>query len=94
MEFEEAFSRIRFHLTDARKRGIKPSVRSAGTDWVCTLEDEHGKFNIIAKDGELILVSARTEKREPDLDRINTSQFVQKDIVERIMGAIAEIYGG
>jgi len=88
---EEAFDRIASMLTDAGERGIKPSVRVTREEWVCTIEDKHTKTNIIAKEGELLLVTMDLEKGRPDVQRFKAPEYSQQRIVERIEKAMAEV---
>ena len=93
MEIEGGFSRISAELESARDRGIKPSVRESGPDWVCTLEDEESKFVIIAKEGELTLVTMKYEKGSPDVQRIHESAYTRQKIVDRVEHIIRDAYG-
>lgn len=93
MDIEEAFREIPSRLRAMSKRGVKPSIRAAGKDWVCRMEDKQTKFNLIAKDGELIMVTAESTKAEPHLERIQAPGLAQQEIIDRIEKAIAEVYG-
>lgn len=93
MEIEEAFGKIMSILTEANTRGIKPSVRVAREEWVCTFEDKQTKTNIIAKEGELIIVDMDLEKARPDVQRFKGPQYTRQKIIERIEKAVIEVYG-
>jgi hypothetical protein len=93
MNIEEAFGHIAARLQEANDSGIKPSIRVAGPDWVCTIEDKQTKFVIIAKEGLLMLVSMKLTKGEPDVQRINAPEYTQQNLVDRIQKTIVEIYG-
>lgn len=93
MNIEEAFGHIAARLQEANDSGIKPSIRVAGPDWVCTIEDKQTKFVIIAKEESLMLVSMKLTKGEPDVQRINAPEYTQQNLVDRIQKTIVEIYG-
>jgi hypothetical protein len=93
MNIQEAFDHIVAKLKAARDSGVKPSVRTSGTDWVCTIGDEQTKFIIIAKKEGLMLVSMKPDKREPEVKRIDALEYVQKDVIEKIQEAISNQYG-
>jgi len=90
VEIEEAFYRIATMLTEAGERGIKPSVRVTREEWVCTIEDKQTKTNIIAKEGELILVNMDLQKGRPDVQRIKAPEYSQQRIIERIEKALTQ----
>ena len=50
MNIEEALGHIVAKLQAANDSGIRPSIRVAGPDWVCTIDDKQTKFVIIAKE--------------------------------------------
>lgn len=93
MNIEEAFDHILAGLQEAHDSGIKPSIRVAGPDWVCTIDDKQTKFVIIAKEEALMLVSMKLKKGEPDVQRINAPECTQQSLVDRIQKTIVEIYG-
>jgi hypothetical protein len=93
MDMEQAFEKIAKKLKLAKDCGTKPSIRSSGTDWVCTLEDKDTKFNIIAKEGELMTVNMESTEAAPHLERINAPGVTQQELIQRIQNAIAEVYG-
>ena len=93
MNIEEAFGHIAARLQEANDSGIKPSIRVAGPDWVCTIEDKQTKFVIIAKEESLMLVSMKLTKGEPDVQRVNAPEYTQQNLVDRIQKTIVEIYG-
>lgn len=93
MDIEDAFREISERLKTASASGIKPSIRVAGREWVCTLEDKRTKFNIIAKEGELLLVSLGSENAVPQLKRIQAPAVTQRQIIDRTQESIAEVYG-
>ena len=77
-------------LTETGERGIKPTVRVTREEWVCTIEDKQTKINIIAKEGELILVRMDLQKGRPDVHRIKAPEYSQQRIVERIEKALTQ----
>jgi hypothetical protein len=91
VEIEEAFDRIMSLLKEAGDQGIKPSVRVAREEWVCTLEDKQAKTNIIAKEGNLTLVNMDLQKGRPDVQRFKAPEYSQQKIVERIESIMAEV---
>jgi hypothetical protein len=93
MNIEEAFGHIAAKMQAAQDSGIRPSIRAAGPDWVCTIDDKQTKFVIIAKEESLMLVSMKLEKGEPDVQRIHSPEFTRQNLVDRIQKAIVEIYG-
>jgi hypothetical protein len=93
MNIEEAFGHIVTKLQAAKDSGIRPSIRVAGPDWVCTIDDKQTKFVIIAKEDALMLVSMKSEKSGPDVQRIHASEYTQQNLVDRIQKTIVEIYG-
>jgi hypothetical protein len=93
MNIEEAFGHIAAKLQEANDSGISLSIRVAGPDWVCTIDDKQTKFVIIAKEEELMLVSMKSMKGEPDVQRINAPEHTQQIIVDRIQKTIVGIYG-
>jgi hypothetical protein len=93
MNISDAFEQLSKELNAAGSRGIKPSIRSAGKDWVCTIEDGSDKFVMIAKEKELMVVKMRSKPREPDVQRVDTGDQPQQAIIERIEKTIAEAYG-
>lgn len=93
MNIEEAFDHIVAKLQTANDSGIKPSIRVAGPDWVCTIDDKETKFVIIAKEEALMLVSMESKKGEPDVQRIHAPEQTRESIVHRIQKIIVEIYG-
>lgn len=92
MEIEEAFDQIAMRLQAASGRGITPSIRVSGDDWVCTIEQPDDKFIIIAKEKELLLVHMESQN-EPDIDRAFGQDYNQQDAIDRIREAIAIAYG-
>jgi hypothetical protein len=92
MDMEQAFEKIAKKLQVARDSGTKPSIRASGTDWVCTLEDKDTKFNIIAKEGELMMVSMESEETAPNIERTNAPGVTQQELIQHIQNAIAEVY--
>jgi hypothetical protein len=93
MNIEEAFSHIVAKLQAAKDSGIRPSIRIAGPDWVCTIDDKQTKFVIIAKEDALMLVSMESKQREPDVQRIHAPEYTRQSLVDRIQKTIVEIYG-
>ena len=93
MNIDEALDEITKRLKEASGQGIKPAVRTSGNDWVCTLEDEEKRFNIIAKEGELMIVNMESKKAAPQVDRISAPGVTQQELVQRIQDAIEEAYG-
>lgn len=93
MNIEEAFGHIVAKLQAANDSGIIPSIRVAGPDWVCTIDDKQTKFVIIAKEDALMLVSMESNKGEPDVQRIHAPEYTQQNLVDRIKKTIVEIYG-
>jgi hypothetical protein len=92
MDIEQVFEEIAKKLQGGKERGIKPSVRASGKDWVCTLEDQDTKFNIIAKEGELMMVSMESKETAPNIERTNAPGVTQQELIQRIQNAIAEVY--
>lgn len=92
MDIDEAFAHISAKFEAASGRGIKPSIRVSGPDWVCTIEDKQSKFVIIAKEGELTLVTLEFKKGTPDVQRIFTSEYSQQEIIDRIQQAMGAEY--
>lgn len=90
MNIEEAFGAVTSALKAARDKGIKPSIRVAGKDWVCSLEDTNRKFVAIAKEDELVLVTMQANKGEPDVLRIKDPEYSQASFIERIKEHIDE----
>lgn len=93
MDMGQAFEKIAKKLQGGRDSGTKPSIRASGKDWVCTLEDKDTKFNIIAKEGELMMVSMESEETAPNIERINAPGVTRQELIQRIENAIAEVYG-
>lgn len=93
MEIEEAFDQIAMRLQAASSRGVKPSIRVSGDDWVCAIDESGDKFVIIAKEKELLLVSMQPAKGEPDIDRVGPNGYNQQDVIDRIRQAVAAAYG-
>jgi hypothetical protein len=84
MDIDEAFAQISAKFQAASSRGIEPAIRVSGSDWVCTIEDKQSKFVVIAKEGELTLVTMEFKKGTPDVQRIFTSEYSQQEIIDRI----------
>ena len=93
MEIEEAFEQIAMRLQAASGRGVKPSIRFSGDDWVCAIDESEDKFVIIAKEKELLLVSMQPIKGEPDIDRVGPDGYNQQDVIDRIRKAVTAAYG-
>ncbi len=93
MNVDEAFGEIMERLRLEGGRGIKPSVRASGNDWVCTFEDQEKKFNIIAKEGELMIVNMESKKATPHVKRVSAPGVTQKELIQRIQRVIEEVYG-
>jgi hypothetical protein len=93
MNIEEALGHIVAKMQAAKDSGITPSIRVAGPDWVCTIDDKQTKFVIIAKEDALMLVSMKSEKSGPDVQRIHAPEYTQQNLVDRIQKTIVEIYG-
>jgi len=93
MNIEEAFDHIVAKLQAANDSGIRPSIRVAGPDWVCTIDDKQTKFVIIAKEEALMLVSMKSKKGDPDVQRIHAPEYTQQNLVDRIQKTIVAIYG-
>jgi hypothetical protein len=93
MNIEEAFAYIGANLKAAKDSEIEPSIRVAGSDWVCTVDDEQSKFVIIAKEEQLMLVSMKSMKSEPDVQRIQAPECSRQSLIDRIQKTITEIYG-
>jgi hypothetical protein len=92
MNIDHALDEIATKLRRANDLGIEPSIRSSGKDWVCTIEDKENKFNIIAKEGELMMVNMESAKTAPTVERVNVPGITQQELIQRIRKAIAEIY--
>lgn len=88
MDIDEAFAQISLRFQSVSRQGIKPSIRVSGPDWVCTIEDKQSKLVIIAKEGELTLVTMELKKGTPDVQRIFTSEYSQQGIIDRIQQAM------
>ncbi len=93
MNVEEAFGHITANLKAAKDSGIEPSIRVSGPAWVCTIDDKQSKFVIIAKEEQLMLVSMKLKKGEPDVQRIPAPESSQQSLIDRIQRTIVEIYG-
>jgi hypothetical protein len=93
MNIEEAFGRITANLKAAKDSRIEPSIRVSGPDWVCTIDDKETKFVIIAKEGQLMLVSMKSKEGPPDVQRIQAPEHTQQDLINRVQKAITDIYG-
>jgi hypothetical protein len=93
MNVEEAFGHITANLKAAKDSGIEPTIRVAGPDWVCTIDYKETKFVIIAKEEQLMLVSMKLKKGEPDVQRIEAPESTQQSLIDRIQKTIIEIYG-
>ena len=93
MEIEEAFDQIAARLQAASGRGVKPSMRVSGDDWVCAIDESEDKFVIIAKANELLLVSMQPIMGEPEIDRVVADGYNQQDVIERIRQAVTAAYG-
>ena len=93
MNIEEAFGHIVTKLQAANDSGIRPSIRVAGADWVCTIDDKQTKFVIIAKEEALMLVIMKSETSGPDVQRIHAPEYTQQNLVDRIKKTVVEIYG-
>ena len=93
MNIDEAFDRIVAKLKAAGDSGIRPSMRDAGTDWVCTLDDEKEKFIVIAKKDGLMLVNMKSKNSEPEVQRIDAPEYDQQKVIKRIRDAVANEYG-
>jgi hypothetical protein len=93
MEIEEAFDQIAIRLQAASGRGVKPSIRVSGDDWVCAIDESGDKFVIIAKEKELLLVSMQPMKGEPDIDRVVAEAYNKQDVIERIRQAVTTALG-
>jgi hypothetical protein len=93
MEIEEAFDQIAMRLQAASGRGVKPSIRVSGDDWVCAIDESGDKFVIIAKEKELLLVSMQPMKGEPDIDRVVAGGYNKQDVIDRIRQAVTTAYG-
>jgi hypothetical protein len=93
MDIEEAFDQIAMRLQAASGRGVKPSIRVSGDDWVCAIDESEDKFVIIAKERELLLVSMQPMKGDPDIDRVRPDDYNRQDIIDRIRQAVTAAYG-
>ena len=93
MEIEEAFDQIAMRLQSASSRGVKPSIRVSGDDWVCTIDEPEDKFVIIAKEKELLLVHLQPMEGEPDISRAGGDAYNQQVTIDRIRQAITTAYG-
>ncbi len=93
MNIDEAFSHISAKLKAAKDSGIEPSIRVSGPDWVCTVDDKQTKFIIIAKEEQLMLVSMKSEKGPPDVQKIPAPDLTQQNLIDRIQKTITDIYG-
>jgi hypothetical protein len=93
MNIDEAFSQIADRLRAGSDSGVKPSIRTSGNDWVCTLEDQDTKFNIIAKEGELMIVDMESKGASPRVDRISAPGVTQQELIQRIQNAIEQVCG-
>jgi hypothetical protein len=93
MNVEEAFGQILAKLQAAHDSRIRLSIRVAGPDWVCTIDDKQTKFVIIAKEESLMLVSMEPKKGEPDVQQVHAPEYTRQDLVDRIQKTIVEIYG-
>jgi hypothetical protein len=93
MDIEEAFQKIPEKLKAASARGLKPSIRAAGKDWVCTVENQQTKFNVIAKDGELLMVSVESKGGAPHVTRIPAPGSTQQQLIDQVKKIVAEVFG-
>jgi hypothetical protein len=93
MEIEEAFEQIAMRLQAASGRGVKPSIRFSGDDWVCAIDEPEYKFVIIAKEKELLLVHMEPMEGEPDINRVGAEDYNQQVAIDRIRQAITTAYG-
>ncbi len=94
MNSEEAFDHILATLRTAKESGIRPLIRVSGKDWVCTIEDKQTKFVIIAKEEELMLVSMKSKKSTPEVQRIHNPAYIQQNAIQRIQDMINQVYVG
>jgi len=90
---EEAFGLIAAKLKAARGRGIKPSIRASGREWVCAIEEQQKRFIIIAKETELMLVDMESKTGEPTIERVHIPDYDQQNVIEKVREAVAEAYG-
>ena len=93
MEIEEAFDQITMRLHAASGRGVKPSIRVSGDDWVCAIDESGDKFVIIAKEKELLLVHMEPTKGEPEINRVGSDGYNQQEAIDRIRQAVTAAYG-
>ena len=93
MELQEAFDKITVKLKAASGRGVAPSIRVSGDEWVCTIDERKKKSVFIAKKGELVLVDMESNKNEPEIHRIAVPESDQPQIIDRIKEAVTEAYG-
>jgi len=93
MEIEEAFEQIAARLQAASGRGVKPSIRTSGDDWVCAIDEPGDRFVIIAEENGLLLVHLESTREEPDIDRVGAEGYNRQDAIDRIRQAITTAYG-
>ncbi len=93
MELQEAFDKITVNLKAASGRGVAPSIRVSGDEWVCTIDERKKKSVFIAKKGELVLVDMESNENEPEIHRIAVPESDQPQIIDRIKEAVTEAYG-
>ncbi len=93
MEIEEAFDQIAMRLQAASGRGVDPSIRVSGAEWVCAIDERDDKFVIIVKEKELLLVHMRSDMPEPEINRVAMGAYTQEDIKDKVLQRIADAYG-
>ncbi len=93
MKLQEAFDNITAKLKAASSRGVAPSIRVSGEEWVCTIDERKKKSVFIAKKGELVLVDMESNKNEPEIHRISVPDSDQPKIIDRIKEAVIAAYG-
>jgi hypothetical protein len=93
MEIQEAFDNITAKLKSASTRGIAPSIRISGDDWVCTIDERKTKSVIIAKKEELVLVDMELHANEPKIQRIAVPEDDREKVINRIKKVVTEVYG-
>jgi hypothetical protein len=93
MEIQEAFDSIREKLKAASARGVAPSIRVSGEDWVCTIEERNKKSVFIAKKDELVIVDMPSNNSEPKIERIAVPEDDRQKVIDRIKEAVTAAYG-
>jgi hypothetical protein len=93
MELQEGFDNITAKLKAASARGVAPSIRVSGDDWVCTIDELKKKSVFIVKKGELVLVDMESNKNEPEIHRISVPESDRPRVIDKIKEVVTEVYG-